>query len=79
MIPPLESRKVSQPGLRNGETYRADQNNVRLGAGQGQIAPTVYVALIVALQYISEIISFPDDLRIATNATVDKIPDVTQR
>jgi len=52
---------------------------VRLGAGQGQIAPTVYVALIVALQYISEIISFPDDLRIATNATVDKIPDVTQR
>jgi predicted SPOUT superfamily RNA methylase MTH1 len=37
------------------------------------------VARIVALHNISEIISFPDDLRIATNATVDKIPDVTQR
>jgi hypothetical protein len=38
-----------------------------------------YVARIVALQNISEIISFPDDLRIATNATVDKIPDVLVR
>jgi len=79
MIPPLESRKVSQPGLRNGETYREDQNNVRRGAGQGRITPTVYVSLIVALQYISENISFPNHFRIATNRTVDKIPDVTQR
>jgi predicted SPOUT superfamily RNA methylase MTH1 len=59
--------------------YRADQNSVNSSRVARLLTFAGYVARIVALQNISEIISFPDDLRIATNAAVDKIPDVTQR
>jgi hypothetical protein len=59
--------------------YRADQNSGKMSSVARLLTFAGYVARIVALQNISENISFPEDLRIATNRTVDKIPDVTQR